>query len=126
MFQVQLPVLLMRQVFTNFSPGLKFVLSGTVTSLTNSARFMQSPWSVGVGAGVGVSVGVIVAEGDADGSGVMVAGIVVGVTPGSGVAVVVEPQPLDNRAVIRKMIKPIFFVFIFASLDPSIGWYPKL
>jgi hypothetical protein len=123
MFQMQLPVLRIRQVFTNLSPGLKFVLSGTVTSLTNSARFMQSPWSVGVGAGVGVSVGAIVAEGDADGSGVMVSGIVVGVTLGSGVAVGVdvEPQALNNKAAIRKMIKPIFFVLIFAILNPSIG-----
>ena len=123
MFQMQLPVLRMRHVFTNLSPGLKFVLSGTVTSLTNSARFMQSPWSVGVGAGVGVSVGAIVAEGVADGSGVMVSGIVVGVTLGSGVAVGVdvELQALNNKAAIRKMIKPIFFVLIFAILDPSIG-----
>jgi hypothetical protein len=125
MFQMQLPVLRIRQVFTNLSPGLKFVLSGTVTSLTNSARFMQSPWSVGVGAGVGVSVGAIVAEGDADGSGVMVSvsGIVVGATLGSGVAVGVdvEPQALNNKAAIREMIKPIFFVLIFAILNPSIG-----
>jgi hypothetical protein len=80
---------------------------------------MQSPWSVGVG--TGVSEGVIVAEGEAEGPGVLVAGIVVGVTLGSGVAVVVEPQALDNTAVIRKMINPTFFIFILTILDRSGG-----
>jgi cobalamin biosynthesis protein CbiD len=80
-------------------------------SLTNSARFMQSPWSVGVGSGVSVAAAVAVGSRVAETVRVTAAaGVGVGVEPGFGVSVGL--QALNAMPVSSRMVNSKITIFV--------------